>query len=421
MPNKIYKEFIAEPILALPHCLNIQSITELFTDDPKTYAESAIWFLSYIYTTGLFRYNHKSAPVGIHSKTLEFILGKKTLKSGNIKRNTNNTTITQYNYIIRKLETNGLIEVNREFKYNLENRKEGYPQSYRLNIRNEEDAYLYQQSFILKSNVLVKKFNQLIKKDGVEFKKKSREAAKVFDSIMGVEYDSDAAEKELIEKDRVYHDKLKNGVMTWKQDKQNRIYTIIGIIPKRLRKFLTWNGKPLWQVDVSSSQVNLHILLYQNDCEEKSRLTALCENNQFYEYLNSKLADPYNLSDDEEKTEFKRKIFEEVFYGHPESKKERELLKAFTQSFPILAQLIKEKKGTGGQYRELPKAMQWIESHIILNGVVEDIELNGPIITIHDCILTTEENLAKVNELMKDMYFSTCGVRIRTKIARVSV
>lgn len=193
---------------------------------------------------------------------------------------------------------------------------------------------------------------------------------------------------------------LLTGAAMWSVDRQGRNYTMPVVMPRDLRPFLCHQGKPLYVVDIKSSQPTLHVLLYSSESEEKSRYKEIVEKRDFWEHLNEVAGRPYDLTDPDQRDELKERAFGEVFYAYApkatvKKPRPKPLADAFKSEFPELwSEMIarKNEKSSSG----LARAMQATEAEAVRSVVEALKDKPYPLITIHDAILTTEEGLADV-------------------------
>ncbi len=201
-------------------------------------------------------------------------------------------------------------------------------------------------------------------------------------------------------------------------DAQGRFYNNLTNMPRKLRPFLTYNGEPLYSIDISGSHPCIASLLYREECEEKSRYVAIVSGNTFYAFLNSRLKFPFNLEDDEVKTEFKKAVFRAIFFGSAYAPP-AELWEIFVAEFPILADRIKAEKRR--HQRDLAKKIQKIESDIVINSAAIRIGQkytsgNVCMISIHDCLVTTGKHTAEFKGVLEEEYEKVLGFRPTVKI-----
>jgi len=222
-------------------------------------------------------------------------------------------------------------------------------------------------------------------------------------SIQEIDYDVEAAGKFLIETKFKNVDSenahayavqcFKDKHWLFADDSQGRLYHNVSQMARKLRPFASYKGKPLWMADVSCCQPCLLSLLYERDSEEKQRYIQIVKNSTFYLFLNERLTEPYDLSDEDSKRQFKEEVFHRIFYGSNWAKA-NELYQIFESEFPILVGLVRNAKWH--HHRDLPVRLQTIEADVVINDVAAELaslhaDEDFCLITIHDCLITTEE------------------------------
>jgi hypothetical protein len=99
-------------------------------------------------------------------------------------------------------------------------------------------------------------------------------------------------------------------------------------------------------------------------------------------------------SGETDRSVFKEKFFRETFFGKKTSK-------LFCNLFPTIAtELIKIKSK---DYRNLARIMQRTESKLMITKICGRLMQDHPdvfIATIHDSILTTQDNVSKIQDII---------------------
>lgn len=197
-------------------------------------------------------------------------------------------------------------------------------------------------------------------------------------------------------------------------DDYGRVHTNVSLLKGSLRKFLRYEGKKLFNVDIVNSQplILLLIPILSNtirctfsSCPPEQldifKYKELVENGQLYDYLISNQGfDDYLVEQNKEydKNKFKETFFREIFFG-------RKVSGLFWELFPSVANIIANIKKD--DYRSLAWMMQRAESDLIINKVCRRLMVEHPkcfISTIHDSILTTEENVDKIKIVMLEEF-----------------
>ena len=192
--------------------------------------------------------------------------------------------------------------------------------------------------------------------------------------------------------------------------KGNRAHTNLSNLASDLRKFITYKGKTLAQVDLKNSQPFLFNLLIRNkidwrnqiQVEEYKKFKSLTEEGKFYEFLMNEFGIP--MENDEQRKSFKLLFFGRVFFdvNRTELKKEEKL---FQSLFPTIFKFIREYKHE--DYTNLAIQLQRAESKAIINECVRKIRNDNPdmfISTIHDSIVVEPDNLEYAKQVIEDVF-----------------
>lgn len=245
-----------------------------------------------------------------------------------------------------------------------------------------------------------------------EFAAKNAVFSKIAASVDGLSFDYAAAQAYVAtmpDGDARSHrmlvlEQLALGEMPWVWDKQGRNYTVLVNVPRDIRVFFSFGGKPLWVVDVSSSQPMLHALLYPSECDEKTKYLSIVQSKSagsgFWAFMRDAAGAKHDLNDEEQKAAMKELIFRQVFYSYSEGKKGTKSVfaQAFKREFPLLFAEINSRKATEGpkQSSKLSKAMMWVEAGGVFDAINALKHKPYPLISIHDAIVTTKDGVADV-------------------------
>jgi hypothetical protein len=190
-----------------------------------------------------------------------------------------------------------------------------------------------------------------------------------------------------------------------------RVHNNITNLSKNFRPFLKFNNQKLVEIDISNSQpllfnilISRYLFRYTNYCgiilpyvPQNSDLRfykELTEQGKFYEYL----MEEFGIYED--RSLFKVRFFSKVFYSKEIENEERE---KFKKLFPGVADIISYYKKVN--YRDLAIQLQRIEADIMINSIVPRLaNRNIFMITIHDSILTTPDNLKLVKEVIMNEF-----------------
>lgn len=188
-------------------------------------------------------------------------------------------------------------------------------------------------------------------------------------------------------------------------DEQGRHYHYVAAMPRGLRRFLSFPEDDLVILDFRHCQPSLHTTLYREDCPERQRFVTLCQEGKLWGFLNQLLKRPFDLTCPKQKKVFKETCFRQLFYG-PVRENLGYLQSAFAREFPILWERIREEKTP--DHAALPRKMQALEASIVIDGTLSS---NFFCISIHDAVLTTESDAAKVREVMENVFIKKIGFR----------
>jgi hypothetical protein len=206
-------------------------------------------------------------------------------------------------------------------------------------------------------------------------------------------------------------------------DQRGRLYHNLTQMARKLRRFASYKGQELFAADVSACQPCLLSLLYEDDCDEKRRYIEIIKSDTFYAFLNKRLKQPYNLSDEDSKGQFKEEVFHRILYGSNWAKP-TEMSQVFASEFPILANLVREAKRN--HRRDLPLRLQKIESDIVINDVASEFIRSHQgedfcLITIHDCLITTAEYVEECVKRLRIAFRNRLGFEPTVKIKAITV
>jgi hypothetical protein len=141
--------------------------------------------------------------------------------------------------------------------------------------------------------------------------------------------------------------------------------------------------------------------------DEIETYVTLCEAGQFYDYLMHRHPD-LNLT----RSEFKVRMFRNVFFGHHEKSKFTPEWKQFSAEFPAIAGIIRELKQVYG-HAVIAWILMRVESTLIIDRVCRRLmneSPEAPVVTIHDSILTTPKYRDKIEKVVLEEYGSV-GLR----------
>jgi hypothetical protein len=201
-------------------------------------------------------------------------------------------------------------------------------------------------------------------------------------------------------------DKIYNKDWDFAVDKTaGRLHNNITNLSKKLRPFLIYDCQKLIEIDISNCQpllfnilISRYYLRYADCCgiytpyvpqnSDIRHYRELTEQGRFYEFMMEE------LKIREDRALFKIRLFAKVFYGR--DVESEELIK-FKKIFPDVSDVIKHYKKVN--YKYLSIELQKLEAEIMINSVVPRLlEKEVFLLTIHDSILTTSENVDTVRK-----------------------
>lgn len=185
--------------------------------------------------------------------------------------------------------------------------------------------------------------------------------------------------------------------------KTNRLYTNLSCIKSGLRQHTTIDGKPLYEIDITSSQpVFLGLMMRRNknvDQNEVEKYLEVVCSGKFYEYMAENFGLDVDLDDPEVRSDFKQKFFTGCLYDIARKKLSKMEI-VFGKSFPtILAECRLLKRV---DHCVLSQELQKMEARFIYHCVEICAKSIGdvPLTTIHDAIISTEENIYMVEQIV---------------------
>lgn len=180
--------------------------------------------------------------------------------------------------------------------------------------------------------------------------------------------------------------KIDNGEFNISIGKNNgRVYSPLITMPKKFRKFMLFNGKPLYNVDMSSFHPFL-LASFISDPARKASYVNFLKNN-----------DIYDLFVDENHTRSQVKVAFQIFLGSFRYKgKVKDIYQWYRKNYPeILRMKIATKKAGSNCQLEL----QRIESEIFINKVFRQSDLW--MIPAHDGDFILQDDIQAATDLIK--------------------
>ena len=192
-----------------------------------------------------------------------------------------------------------------------------------------------------------------------------------------------------------------------------RVHNNVTNLAKIFRPFLSFQSKRLMEIDISNSQpLLLNVLIsryllrnfsayncgtnppYVPQNSDLRLYKEITEQGRFYEYMMNE------LGIDEDRDSFKVRMFTKLFYGKVFESEERT---AFRKIFPEVSEIIDYYKKIN--YRDLAIELQRAEAEIIIDSIVPRLATEKIFaLTIHDSILTIQDNVKLVQEIIMDEF-----------------
>jgi hypothetical protein len=206
-------------------------------------------------------------------------------------------------------------------------------------------------------------------------------------------------------------DLIANGLFFFTvDDKAGRAHHNLSNLAADLRPFVTVEGQPLVQVDISNSQpLFLHLTISTDktiDQDEVERMRALVSAGEFYDALK-----PVGT----EREQFKKEIFRDVLFGAGEYS--NATTEHFRLQFPTYAEALARMKVP--DFTKVAVTMQTIEAKVIFKAVerfAHTTAFSVPILTIHDSLVTTPAHIALAERTLHEVFQEQHGIVPPTKI-----
>lgn len=215
-------------------------------------------------------------------------------------------------------------------------------------------------------------------------------------------------------------DTFRERTFTFSLDRQGRFYHAFIRLSRDCRQFATLSGEPLVQLDYSALQPALLTTLYPKDCDERQRFHS-ANLHGLYQFLADRIAGMrFDLSDPMAKRKFKDLVFGHFLYC--DNNVRSAMRDVWERNFPVLSQLIVAAKHR--DHGDLARMMQKAEAQLVLGRVVPTLveRLPGiPIITVHDCLVTTPRFEKEVHAAMTTAAIQFCGFSIQVKADLLTV
>lgn len=359
--------------------------------------------------------------------------------------------------ITEQLEKSGIIKINEEY----------WPGRYSMSYKLAEK---YKEAPIINVDFSGNKASRYKKKHNTYSRKCIGRHLNVpalnqlYKNTIGVEIDADAALNHLnhllasneISQGQWNYGKIsvesissKNECFFFKVDENTgRVYNSIVNCPRYLRKYLSYKGQRLMQIDIANSQPMLFSKMLIDYCnttvgrlnnkytsdistvitpyvetstglpEDINRYINLCSKGLFYEDLMVRWNIPQSEST---RQQFKKTFFGEVFYSKVRVEKQYETAKKFQKIYPTVFDIVSWYKKDN--HADLPIQLQRVEAGIVIGEVCtqlveESKEQEIPFFcTVHDCIVCLEQNCDLIKKLMEHHLIKAIGVKPKVKVS----
>lgn len=232
-----------------------------------------------------------------------------------------------------------------------------------------------------------------------------------------------------------------------------RLHTYITQLKSELRKFLRWKGKVLCSIDISNSQpyllqsflnketydrcnnnnrlgrskqqsntIMLGVLI-ESISEEKDVILfkSIVSSGKFYEEFGKVLEDSGEFVDIE-KEDIRGHVKDITFstlFSKNSAIRYKNSIRIFKKIFPNVYKVIKEIKQE--KHNTLAVVLQNLEADLVLHKACKKISQERPdipIFTLHDSIITTEENTEYVQSVLKSILKKHIGIEPNFKVER---
>lgn len=231
-----------------------------------------------------------------------------------------------------------------------------------------------------------------------------------------------------------------------------RVHTNVTNLSKDLRCFLSYEGKPLINIDISNSQPFLFNILIQDFFKAKLPQNVFSFNNNTFSNFsnpsipsitNYKNISPYVVQfpdivlyerltsegifyeylmkeaglKNKDRQKFKKEFFGKVFFCKSSYKYTYDEAKLFKKLFPNVYRIILHYKKE--DYRQLAINLQRAEADLMINKVCKRIATERPdmfVCTIHDSILTTKENKSYICNVILNEFENNYDLKPSIKI-----
>jgi hypothetical protein len=218
---------------------------------------------------------------------------------------------------------------------------------------------------------------------------------------------------------RAQVDAFRDGDFNFSRDRCGRVHHSFAGLSRDLREFTTFQGAPIYVVDMSNLQPALLATLYEKECPEKDRYVELVRSGRFYEFCNNLQSNPIDFMMPGMRDRFKRRVFKYCVYN--KNVVPSELRAKFKAEFPVLSARMELIKRTN--HAALPILMMKKEASVVIDGVLPELARRFPcdtIISIHDAIACSERIVSEVEEVMRRHFAKVLCFEVPAKTKRIS-
>jgi hypothetical protein len=240
--------------------------------------------------------------------------------------------------------------------------------------------------------------------------------------------------------------RIENKDIFFSRDKTScRFHSNLTTMPKKLRQFLRYKGEPLVNLDLSNSQPFLSIILLTNPgkvkpliknpvflmivdslkvSKRKDVMNFIYQtvNGKFYSFLIEEFKKEgivFSVDYAKNRDAVKIQVLKILFSTNtmPRNKTDKKCKQIFKKCFPTVFTIFNKIRGTEHgdhftDFRRFVILLQTIESFLILDVILKRIyrELPGLVaLSVHDSIMTTENNVEAIYKIMHDEFRSYTG------------
>ncbi len=407
-------------IIEIPATLNIDEILAANPPEKNLKKDRLLYFIHLVYYMHVMNPdNVLNAKTRLHSQILKKIIGKDYIK--------------YVNYLIE----NNLIIKSKHFSPN--------NTSYTYEMGNINLTAIHHKTVILNDKTLLDNIEKAEKEYytiSVKVKNNYMYLKKWFNKKLTAEIPENILSHHKYQLKNINESRYRMSI----DDFGKRLHTNLTNLPKELRKCLRYDGNILVEVDIKNSQfyfVIKFVLDYvksnnpklyndlislDNDIDKLKILKQSVEYKdaalyikdatslEFYENIgrNFYLKFGFELTRDS----IKDYMFESIF---SKSKSKSRIKTIFKEMYPLVYEILDDKKKNNSlekdKHKALSKSLQRLESSLVLRTICKNpLLIDIPIFTIHDAILTTNENVPLVKEIIETTLYNSIHFKPNVKV-----